>query len=80
MEDTDRDNRHPYFDNWFDHEQLCKKRRKWSKISDPFEQVRVFLEFGLICTELMRAKSSWSIVQAAKLDFQIPETKFESFE
>ena len=40
MEDTDRDNRHPYFDNWFDHERLRKKHQKWSKISDPFKQDR----------------------------------------
>ena len=40
MEDTDHDNRHPYFDNWFDHERLRKKRQKWGKISDPFKQDR----------------------------------------
>ena len=40
MEDADRDNRHPYFDNWFDHEQLRKKHQKWSKILDPFKQDR----------------------------------------
>ena len=40
MEDADRDNRHPYFDNWFDHKRLRKEHQKWSKISDPFKQDR----------------------------------------
>ena len=40
MEEDDGENRHPYFDNWFDHERLRKKRRKWSKIADPFKQDR----------------------------------------
>ena len=40
MEDADCDNRPPYFDNWFNHERLCKKHQKWSKILDPFKQDR----------------------------------------
>ena len=43
-------------------------------------KIEMFLEFGLTCTKLMRARSSWSIVQAVKLDLPIPEIKFESFE
>ena len=40
MEKREEENSHPYFDNWFDQERLRKKRRKWTKISDPFKQDR----------------------------------------
>ena len=40
MENREEENSHPYFDNWFDQERLHKKRRKWTKISDPFKQDR----------------------------------------
>ena len=43
-------------------------------------KTEVFLEFGLTCTKLMRARFSWSIVQAVKSGLQIPEIKFDSFE
>ena len=40
MENREEEDSHPYFDNWFDHERLRKKQRKWTKISDPFKQDR----------------------------------------
>ena len=73
MEDGDGDNRHPYFNNWFDHERL----RKWSKISHPFKQDR---SVSGVCPDLYRineVRFSWSTVQAVKLGLQIPEIKFE---
>ena len=31
---------HPYFDNWFDHQQCKKRKEKWSHLGDPFKQDR----------------------------------------
>ena len=73
MEEDDGENRHPYFDNWFDHERLRKKRRKWSKIADPFKQDR---GVSGVCPDLYRINESKILMERrAGCEIKFAETK-----
>ena len=75
MEDTDGDNRHPYFDNWFDHKQLRKKRQKWSKISDPFKQDR---GVSGVCPDLYRINESKILMECrAGCEIRFADTRYK---